>query len=444
MKAPAKNLDRRIRKHVHAQLHTVECLIPPGFTDLALRFGERILSRQLASADVQGAPQIKIHRGHVRFEAVSMDQLHTLLLEGVLFTEVKIRLMRSRCSSEEKLTQILSEFEWDLWLPAKNLEWDIRVDSTHSQLYHEGKIKRIFLETMKTVWPYSERSKQDPLRIGIDVNLEREVLEIFLSVGGRDYWKLGQKQTFQHAAPLREDIAACLVERLSELSRESFKTPEPTYVLNPFCGTGTLLHAVALHTAQCGRILSSTSDWLYTELPFFRKQAFEHLLKKKTTDLRSRRDSLNLLPIRFSGEDIDNRLCTAARTWFEQQKISEFIHAQAEVSNQNSCDDQLSLDVNRHDKTVWILANPPFGQRLSNDFQGGTEKLYESFGNRLNKNFSQFKKHSVSACAVVLCPDEATWRILSRELKGLQQICEHLTLGGLDIRALYLLSGNRE
>jgi 23S rRNA G2445 N2-methylase RlmL len=440
-----KALERRIKKHIHAQLHTVECSVPPGFIELGKRRAAEIL-KEHSSSDPQAQTKIEIHGNSVRIENLPFEAVHELLYEGLVFTEVKIRVVRSRCSTEDKLEKIVSEVDWRLWLPAiASDSWDVRVDSLNSQLYHEGRIKRLFLDAIgKLKLPKGMKLPDNscPTLVALDITLQREVLEIFLSLGGRSFWKRGHKQSMQHAAPLREDIAACLVQRLAEISHEQLNVATPTHVLNPFCGTGTLLHEAALMISRTAHLLSENHRLSYIFLPFFKENAFAHVRKRKLAKLEPKGKNV-ANPVLYVGEDLDQGLCMASEKWFDEAKLKIEIPASVNCFQVDSCKRNEHISKLSVDHSLWILANPPFGLRLSNDSRGGSEKVYQLFGSRLSELMSSLAKKNVNACGVVLCPDEDTWRNVQRELRQYQQFCEHLTLGGLDIRALYFTSRPR-
>jgi 23S rRNA G2445 N2-methylase RlmL len=435
-----RNTERRIRKHIHAQKQTVECLLPAGFTELGKRFSEELIRRS-ADGKADETFSVKIHNGRIRIEDINFDVIHNMLIDGVIFSEIGLRILRARCPTEQKLKQILTETEWDLWLPEiHRTDIQLRVLSQSSQLYHEGKIKKAILDFFKKNHESAGQSTYDnmkPTEVELDVVLERDVLEVFVCISGRDFWKRGHKADLRHAAPLREDIAACLVRRLGELSAKHLALTTPDAVLNPFCGTGTLLHETAIHLWNCGHLMTDDSRLTYRILPFFKDKAFEHALRKKRESLTSLE---NASKTKFTGEDLDEGLCRNTLDWFVHANSKLNIQVQSKTLMLNSClfhPDTLNESAG---DGLWILANPPFGLRLSAQKQGGPEELYGSFAERINKILGKLKSKSIPACALVLCPNETVWKTVKRTCKEYEQECEHFTLGGLDVRAVYIFN----
>ncbi|MEY3901891.1 MAG: hypothetical protein RL189_1197 [Pseudomonadota bacterium] len=437
------NLERRIRKHIHAQRHTFECQVPAGFAELGVRTSRRLLA-EYENSDSESALRFSLRGSRIRIENLPFDAIHQLLFKGLLYSDIRLRMLRARCTGEQKLRQLIADFAWELWAPLNDAsEWEIRVDSQASHLYHEGKIKQIIREEiLKLSGRQQSADTARPLaRVELDFILQREVLEIFISVSGRDFWKRGHKQTFEHAAPLREDIAACLVRRLSELSQEHLKLPRPSQILNPFCGTGTLMHESALFLSGAAHLMSDTQHWAYPTLPFFKDKAFSHFRKKQIESLSKETEQHK--PIDFLGEDLDSRLCEVSEKWFAQsgQLLHTLVSAKSVCGD--SCQTNQTYPANSLPSSLWIFANPPYGLRLSTRSQGGTEQLYLKFFQRMANLCRTFSGRSLPLCGVVLCPSEETWRVGVREMKGFFSCCEHFTLGGLDVRAFYF-SNNKK
>ncbi|MBM3382616.1 MAG: hypothetical protein FJY29_09280 [Betaproteobacteria bacterium] len=429
----AVNIERRIRKHIHARPQTFEIEAPPGFLELCERFARRIVSEHPETEKSQC--KVKDKNGRLQIENAPFELCHDLLLFGLPFTDVKILLHRGRCSSEEKLQAILDGIEWHLWIPTEaNIVWDLRVDSLRSQLYNETRIKEQTLRTLKL--KHKKNTSASPLHVGLDLHLERESLEILLSLGGRDYWQRGAKNDLKHAAPLREDLAACLVLRLSELYSDwQSEIRPPALVWNPFCGTGTLLHETALLLGRLGRVEGNKSSWCYPLLPFFKKTSF-HYREKKAKALLSG-ENQNAQSVFFRGEEKSQALVDTTLTWLNEHGIPEHLHPRVEIV----CRDSTLIDKDDAQLTthncIWLLANPPFGIRLSNASQGGTEKLYRDFAQRILEAGKVMMRSDKFLSGVVLCAHEETWQVLKKCLSGWRQRCEHFTLGGLDIRAFY-------
>jgi 23S rRNA G2445 N2-methylase RlmL len=432
------NIERRIRKHIYAQPQTFEVAVPPGFLELC----ERVLLR--IASDMPGAEKsefkIKKKNGRLQIENAPFELCHDLLFFGLPFADVKILVFRGRCSNDEKLQSILDAIEWDLWIPSDiSIDWDLRVDSSRSQLYNESRIKEKVKKTLQARFKNrnQNKSKSDssPLELGLDFRLERESLEVLLSLGGRNYWQRGHKKDLRHAAPLREDLAGCIVQRLADLHSEWSSTKHPSLVWNPFCGTGTLLYEAALNLSGIARLDADKLTWSYPHLPFFKGASFQHRAKKVGELISSPAKKPQV--IHFLGEEKNPEVIEPALRSFSESGLVSLFAPKVEIISQDSTQsggDNSSIVAH---ECVWLLANPPFGLRLSNSTQGGTEKLYRAFAQRIHDVGNAMLASNKVFSGVVLCATEENWLTLKKTLSGWRQRCEHFTLGGLDIRAFY-------
>jgi len=436
--------DRRIRKHIHGKTHTMEVECPPGFTELCRTWCEQLWRDfPLSSKHSEFLPVIK--NGRLFIENAPFDFCHDLLLRGQPFTDVKIHTFRGRCSNEEKLKNHLLAIPWELWIPNDNkIDWDVRVDSLKSHLYNEKRIKAQVLEFLKQ--KFNAPAKTEIQSIAIDIQIEREVLSVALSLGGRRFWQRKQKESLSHAAPLREDVAACLIIRMCELGKLWGLDQQPNYVLNPFCGTGTLLHEAALFLSRLGNLLDRSDTWAYPHLPFFKKAAYLDRQKRILNEVRQEFSEMSD-PVLFEAEDVQTDFVSVAQSWFETTGAQNFMSHRAQGVCHNSLVPRPIEGFEFHNGMGWVVSNPPFGIRLSNSAQGGTEKLYREFAHRI-ASLPKLSSHSdtnmrMSWLGVVLCPDEACWRILQSRLSDWHQKCEHFMLGGLDIRAVYFAKSGK-
>lgn len=430
--------ERRIRKHVHGKSHTFEIECAPGFIELCKRWCEQ-LWRVFPAAEKHPDCLAVIKNGRLLIENAPFDFCHDLLLRGRMFTDVKIQIFRGRCSNEEKLLSHLQNIPWELWIPThENIVWDIRVDSLRSQLYNESRIKTHISEYLGKM--AQTTSAQESQQLGLDIHLEREVLSVWLSLGGRHFWQRKTKEHLSHAAPLREDIAACLIARMSEIGNVWGLGGQPQRVLNPFCGTGTLLHEAAIFLSKTENLLDRPNDWAYLKLPFYRKAAFLDREKRILGESRERIADDTTIPV-LIGEDLQPECVSITQLWFDSPAVKNFLKIKTEIMCRNSAELLSKNELTMSDRLGWIVSNPPFGIRLSNNAQGGTENLYRKFAQRVAALHTLKRKNEELQCdawlGFVLCPDETCWRIFQSTLSEWNQKCEHFTLGGLDIRVFY-------
>ena len=159
-------------------------------------------------------------------------------------------------------------------------------------------------------------------------------------------------------APLRETVAQIMLSRLNY-------TEPPAFVLDPCCGSGTLLIEAArrLHRTptQALRPSSQLSRW-----SGFNSIDWTALVANaKSREVGS--------GVRFIGMDIDPAACERARANVARAGLAERIEIH--------CGDFRDIqpkDWNLEDSTGWILANPPYGERLARNTD--LHALYHDLG----------------------------------------------------------------
>ena len=159
-------------------------------------------------------------------------------------------------------------------------------------------------------------------------------------------------------APLRETLAQIMLARLHIESK-------PQFILDPCCGSGTLLIEAAFRLQQRpiqgSRLSSQLSRWI----------GLSHI---DWTGLISEAKTHEVsLTTQFIGLDIDPEACRRARANVERAGLADHI----QIHEGDFCHlDPAALGL--AGQTGWILANPPYGERLG--AQSDLPRLYQALG----------------------------------------------------------------
>lgn len=164
-------------------------------------------------------------------------------------------------------------------------------------------------------------------------------------------------------APLRETLAQIMLARLNI-------EPAPQFILDPCCGSGTLLIEAAFrlqrHPMQGSRPSSQLSRWVGLS-----QVDWTGLI----SDAKAQTSALNTTLI---GLDIDPEACRRARANVQRAGLADQIQI-VEGDFRNLDRSALKLD----DQTGWILANPPYGERLGT--QSDLPALYTALGDNARR-----------------------------------------------------------
>ena len=170
-------------------------------------------------------------------------------------------------------------------------------------------------------------------------------------------------------APLRETLAQVMLSRLK------IDQPKPTVVIDPCCGSGTILIEACMRLSQIApqrfRASSQLSRWTGLEKISWTELVANERLKEQEPSTR------------FFGFDINSDAVERARANIERAGLSQWITVDVAAID-DLTPENFALSEADH---VWILANPTYGTRLSRheDLAEPPEEIWPLL-NRLTKN----------------------------------------------------------
>ncbi|MEM9366286.1 MAG: bifunctional 23S rRNA (guanine(2069)-N(7))-methyltransferase RlmK/23S rRNA (guanine(2445)-N(2))-methyltransferase RlmL [Planctomycetota bacterium] len=176
--------------------------------------------------------------------------------------------------------------------------------------------------------------------VKVDVMLLKDEASLTIDTTGPSLHRRGYRVAVSKA-PLKETLAAALVAL-------SYWKPE-RMLLDPFCGSGTIL----IEAAMLGR---GIAPGLTREFAFETWQGYQ---PQQLADLRStaRSQSRGQLPVRLIGRDVDRRALASARENAARAGVSDDIHF--ETGN--------FRDLTSSKRFGCLITNPPYGLRIGDD-----------------------------------------------------------------------------
>ncbi|UJF18089.1 bifunctional 23S rRNA (guanine(2069)-N(7))-methyltransferase RlmK/23S rRNA (guanine(2445)-N(2))-methyltransferase RlmL [Vibrio sp. SS-MA-C1-2] len=308
-----------------------------------------------------------------------------LMHAGVKFSADAATAMRcclwSRTAS--RFIHILGEFavrdDLDLYLGATAISWFNYFDSdtkivvdfngTNKEIrnsqYGALKVKDAIVDRFNKAGlerPNIDKDSPD-LRIHMRLFGEKGILGLDMVGSGlhqRSY------RTDAGLAPLRENLAAALV------MRSGWK--EPQSMLDPMCGSGTLLIEAALMAADVAPGLKR-HRWGFEAIKGFDNEQWLEIVSAAKVKARK---GIARCETRFWGFDSDSRVLRTAKDNAKRAGVESLITFAVGDAARISRPEGFDAGV--------ILSNPPYGERL-----GTTPSLialYSEFGHRLKTEFS--------------------------------------------------------
>lgn len=307
---------------------------------------EELLKSEL---DALGAQDLQVVQGGVHFEADDRTMYQSLLW--------------SRLASRILLP--LGEFgvysDLDLYLGVQSIDWTELFGGQHTFVVHFSgtnesirnsqfgalKVKDAIVDSFtrqKLPRPNVDREQPD-IRINVWLNKDRASIALDLS-GDALHQRGYRQQTGQ--APLKENLAAAIV------LRSGWQPTTP--LLDPMCGSGTLLIEAAL--IACDRAPGLLrSRWGFTHW----RQHNDALWREVKSEAQQRaRAGTAAAQARFFGYDSDGRVLEWAQANARRAGVADlFTFARQDVL-------QLKNPLPGEQRGT-VLSNPPYGERLESE-----------------------------------------------------------------------------
>jgi len=235
-----------------------------------------------------------------------------------------------------------------------NDKFNISIDASKSRLFHENNL----MEAANKVLKNSLIKKQEN-HCTVYIRIHKDKAVISLDTSGEHLHKRGYRQ-FQGAAPIRETLAAKTYNFLLQAGLNNeidfSENSSKTIVLDPFCGSGTMLfEAASFHLPNL--------EQFYDFEKFQNREAlFKSSVWKKNYKIESK--NMN----QFLGFELDIETFEKTQKNFEIFKTyyPSFDSKNMKFENKNSVDIQ-KQDLPINSESIFILTNPPYGERLSSN-----------------------------------------------------------------------------
>ncbi|MBR1875554.1 MAG: class I SAM-dependent RNA methyltransferase [Lachnospiraceae bacterium] len=273
---------------------------------------------------------------------------------------VMIKVCEFKAMSFDELFEKTKAVRWHDYIPADGSFWVKKASSVRSKLYSPSDIQRIMkkamIESMKNGYgreKFEENGKNYPIRVFIN----KDVVTASLDTTGESLHKRGYRK-LQGAAPVAENLAAAIL----------MLTPwkEGRILVDPFCGSGTVLIEAAMMAANIAPGMNrafNAQDW--PDL-IDRKLWYECIDEANDLIKRDVRTDIQ-------GYDIDGEVLKAARKNAYDAGVEDMIHFQQRPVK----------DLSHHNKYGFVVTNPPYGERLEE--KEALKRIYQEIGEAMKR-----------------------------------------------------------
>lgn len=297
--------------------------------------------------------QVQVENGRVRFQGTIEDVLKTNLWLRTA-DRIKIVMAEFPAKTFDQLYEETKQVAWDELLPM-DAAFPVAGRSQKSQLHSvpdvQGIVKKAVVDKLAQVYHRHGHLPETGAVFPLEVAINKDQVLLTLDTTGSSLFKRGYRIE-KGPAPLKENFAAALIYLAHWYPEKPF--------IDPVCGSGTLPIEAALigHNIAPGfkrNFTCETWPWVAAEL--------SQRIREEAADLADYDRKLEI-----TGLDIDGQMIT----------ISRLNARQAGLSKKITFKQQAVKDFKTTLTEGVIVANPPYGQRLSD--QREVRQLYQQMG----------------------------------------------------------------
>lgn len=340
---------------------------------------EELLKNELATL---GAEDLSITQGGVHFRAQPRT-MYTCLMWSRLASRILLPLNEFNVYSDMDLYLAVQSVDWPSVFSADKtfaVHFNGTNDEIRNSQYGALKVKDAIVDsfTRKTGTRPDVAKQQPDIRINVYLNKEKASLAIDLSGDSlhiRGYRELAGQ------APLKENLAAAIILR----SGWQKETP----MVDPMCGSGTLLIEAAMIASDCAPGLNR-HHWGFEAWGGHDKVVWESV----RAEARERANAgLVSATARFFGSDTDKRVLDMARANARRAGVDKLITFQQKDAT------KLENPLPEGPKGT-IISNPPYGERLESE--PALIALHSVFGRVVKTRFPGWRLSLFSASPELL------------------------------------------
>lgn len=298
-----------------------------------------------------GYDDVKTETSKVLFSGDEMDiaiaNIHLRTADRVL-----IKMAEFEARTFEELFQGTKKVEWSKIIPRNGVMHVVgkSVKSTlHSVPDCQSIVKKAVIMSMSESYGVNRFEENGPV-YKIEVAILKDKVTLTIDTSGSGLHKRGYREN-SGAAPLKETLAASMV--LLSRWKESYE------LIDPFCGSGTILIEAAMIMQNIAPGLNRS--FACEEWPTIPDYIFKQVREGAKRAIKNK-------DIKLIGYDIDTWVLRTAQNNADKAGVSDYIEFHKRDFKEFST----------KKKYGFIITNPPYGERLSDKKE--VENLYKFFG----------------------------------------------------------------
>lgn len=337
---------------------------------------ENLLEEELKTL---GADNVKQSVASVSFTA-DISLAYHIVLSTRFATRILMSIGDYQIESVEELYELIYQQNWmDKIQPFQTFSVDFVGTNSFITNSQFGAVK--VKDAIADSYTHSAGGRPDVDRRNPDVVIQARIrankLKLLQDFSGPSLHQRGYRMQAGEA-PLKENLAAALVQRSGWL----LDTSKP--LVDPFCGSGTILVEAALMARNIAPGLirlqrfgkNREDNFAFQRFPTFRQDTFQQIVKTLEEKV------VNAGKLQLFGSDTDKRVLTTARENAKYAGVARDVN----FSEANAISFKPALQGEPESGT--ILTNPPYGERLGQLSE--MTMLYNRFSLHLKRNFQDW------------------------------------------------------
>lgn len=329
----------------------------------------------------------------------TLETAYRICLWSRLGNRVLMPLAEGEVADADALYALVQTVDWLEHLrPSGTLTVDFNGRSDEINNTHFGalKVKDAIVDQIRSATgqrPSVERNQPD---LRINVHLHRKRATVALDLSGDSLHRRGYRLK-AGAAPMKENLAAAV------LIRAGWPDPALDTLLDPMCGSGTLLTEGALMAADIAPGLFRQT-FGFSRWPGHDSRLWQQLVE----EARQRRSAgLARVTARFYGFDADREVLSRAAENARRAGVAELIRFEQRPLEQ--------LQRPPESEKGLLVTNPPYGERLGE--AQSLMFLYRTLGERLKQHFAHWQAAVFTGnpdlCKVMKLRSEKQYRLFN-------------------------------
>ncbi|WP_157980702.1 bifunctional 23S rRNA (guanine(2069)-N(7))-methyltransferase RlmK/23S rRNA (guanine(2445)-N(2))-methyltransferase RlmL [Aliidiomarina taiwanensis] len=323
---------------------------------------EELLSAELSQQPVS---EVKLTHGGVTCKG-DLAAAYSLCLNLRTASRVLLHLHEGPVSDRESLLRESTKVPWGSYVNGDD-SFVVRFSGTNDALRHTGFSAQVVKDGYLDYWrTFDQRPAVDRDEAGVMVvvQLGKENANFYLDLSGSGMHERGYRHGTGQA-PIRETLAAAVVQR----SLNSLAEPTPSAVVDPFCGSGTLLLEAAMLLTDCAPGL------LREHWGFFGLKAHDQGLWEETLAAAEQRFAAGKASCTttFYGSDLEPKVLAQAAASAELLGLADLF----QFERLDAATADLVSFVGEQANGL-LVTNPPYGERLETPLSAHV--LFRNFG----------------------------------------------------------------